>query len=133
MSQEELVLSESLQNQSCNVLMFFDALCEDEDVVEVYANHAFHDEVLANVVHHRLEGRGRTRESKKHHQGFIEAAISMKDCLPFVTLLYSNILVPPSDVELCKEFCAVQLIHRFGDEGKNVVILDCNGVESCTR
>jgi hypothetical protein len=94
MSQEELVLLESLQNQSCNSPMFFDALCEDEDVVEVHANHAFHDEVLENVVHHRLEGRGRISESKKHHQGFVEAVISTKRRLPLVTLLHSNILVP---------------------------------------
>ena len=31
--------------------MLLDALREDEDVVEVYANHAFHDEVLEDVVH----------------------------------------------------------------------------------
>jgi hypothetical protein len=80
--------------------MFFNALCEDEDVVEVYANHAFHDEVLVNVVHHRLEGGERDSESEKHHQWLVEAAISMKRCLPFITLFHSNILVPLSYAKL---------------------------------
>jgi hypothetical protein len=109
--------------------MFFDALREDEDVVEVYANHAFHDEVLENVVHHRLEGGGRVGESEKHHQWLVEAAISTKRCLPLVTLFHSNILVPPSYVELREEFRAAKLIHQFGDEGKRIAILDRNGVE----
>jgi hypothetical protein len=132
-SQEELVLSQLLQNQSCNAPMFFDALCEDEDVVEVYTNHAFHDEVLENVVHHCLEGGGRVSESKKHHQWLVEAAISAKYCLPLVTLFHSNILVPPSYVKFREEFRAVKLIHQFGDEGKRIAILDRNGVESCMR
>jgi hypothetical protein len=109
--QEELVLSELFQNQSCNALMHFDALREDEDVIKVYTNHAFHDEVLENVVHHHLEGGGRISESEKHHQGLIEAAISMKHCLPLVTILHPNILVPPLHIELGEEFCASKLIH----------------------
>jgi hypothetical protein len=95
----------------------------------INANHAFHDEVLENVVHHCLEGGGRVSESEKHHQGLVEAVISTKHCLPLVTLFHSNILVPPSYIELCEEFCAAKLIHQFGDEGKGIVILDHDGVE----
>jgi hypothetical protein len=109
--------------------MLFDALREDEDVVEVHTNHAFHDEVLENVVHHRLEGGGRISESKKHHQGLVEATISAKHCLPLVTLLHPNILVPPSHVELGEEFRATKLIHKFRDEGERIAILDHDGVE----
>jgi hypothetical protein len=109
--------------------MFFNALREDEDVVKVYTDHAFHDEVLENIVHHCLEGGGRVCESEKHHQGFIEAVISMKHRLPLVTLLHSNILVPPSYIKLHEEFCAVKLIHQFGDERKRILILDRDGVE----
>jgi hypothetical protein len=109
--------------------MFFDALREDEDVVEVYVNHTFHDEVLENVIHHHLEGGGRVSESEKHHQWLVEATISTTRCLPLVTLFHSNILVPPSYIELREEFRAVKLIHQFRDEGKRIVILDHDGVE----
>jgi hypothetical protein len=104
MSKEELVLSKSLQNQSHDALMLFDALREDEDVVEVHTNHAFHDEVLENVVHHHLEGGGRISESEKHHLGLVEATISAKHCLPLVTLLDPNILVPHRTSSLVKNF-----------------------------
>jgi hypothetical protein len=100
-------------------------------IIEVYANHAFHDEVLENIVHHCLEGGGRVFESEKHHQGFVEAVVSTKRRLPLVTLLHSNILVPPSHVELGEEFCTAKLIYQFRDKGKRISILDRDGVE-CT-
>jgi hypothetical protein len=45
-SQEEFVLAKSFQYQSCDVAMLCSVLCEDEDVVEIHANDAFHDEIL---------------------------------------------------------------------------------------
>jgi hypothetical protein len=50
--------------------MLLNGLYEDEDVVEVNTDDAFHNKVLEDVVHHGLEGGGRVSESEKHHQGF---------------------------------------------------------------
>jgi hypothetical protein len=73
MLEEKLVFVKSFKDESCDVMMLFHGLCEDEDVVKVDTDNSFHDEVLENVIHHGLEGGGRVSESKKHHQGFKEA------------------------------------------------------------
>jgi hypothetical protein len=77
-------------------MMLFDGFHEDEDVVKIDTDNAFHDEVLENVVHHGLEGGGGVSESKKHHQGFEEAMVHPKHCLPFVPFLHVYVVVPPS-------------------------------------
>lgn len=62
--------SESLQDLVYDPLVLLLGLEVDEDVVHVDANHTFHNKVLEDVVHHRLEGRRAVCKSKKHHQGF---------------------------------------------------------------
>ncbi|KIJ42199.1 hypothetical protein M422DRAFT_254583 [Sphaerobolus stellatus SS14] len=46
-----------LKNKFYDLTMLFDSLGEDQDVINVYTNHPFHDEISENVVHHCLEGR----------------------------------------------------------------------------
>jgi hypothetical protein len=123
------VFVESLQYQSCDPVMLFNVLSEDENVIEVYTNNPFHNEILENVVHHGLEGRGRVSESKKHHQRFIEATIGMKHHLLLITHLHPHILVPPPHIELSEELHTSKLIHQFGNEGERIVIFDCDGVQ----
>ena len=47
-----------IQDDSSDLAMFFEAVCEDEDVVEVDGDDALCDEVFEDFVHHSLEGRG---------------------------------------------------------------------------
>jgi hypothetical protein len=127
-SKEQLVFMELLQYQSCDLMMLLNVLSEDENVVEVYTNHTFHHEILENVVHH-LEGRGRVSESEKHHQQFEKAVIHTKHCFPLIACLHLHILIPPPHIELSEELHALKLIHQFRNEGEQVAILDCNGVQ----
>jgi hypothetical protein len=66
MPKKEFMLAKSLKNQSCHMVMLFDGLRQDENVVEVDTDHSFHNEILEYVVHHRLEGRGGISESEKN-------------------------------------------------------------------
>jgi hypothetical protein len=125
MLKKQLVFVKLLQYQSCDPMM----LLVKMNIVEVYTNHTFHNEILENVVHHGLEGRGRVSESEKHHQRFIEAAMGIKCCSPLITHFHLHILVPPPHIELSEELCILKLIHQFGNEGKRVAILDCNRVQ----
>jgi hypothetical protein len=117
------------QHQSCDLVMLFNVLGEDENVVKVYTNDPFHNEILENVIHHGLEGRGRVSESEKHHQRFIEVAIGMKCHLPLIACLHPHILVPPPHIKLSEELHTSKLIHQFGKEGERIAILDHDGVQ----
>jgi hypothetical protein len=108
--EEKLVFAKSFEDKSCDVMMLFNGFCENEDVVEVDTDDVFHDEVLENVVHHGLEGGEGVNESEKHHQGFKEAMVHLKCCLPFVAFLHAYIVVLPSYVKLCEVLCTLKLV-----------------------
>ena len=61
MLEVEFVFTEALHDQATDVAMFFQCVCEDENVVEVNTHNAFQDQVMEDVVHHRLEGRRAVR------------------------------------------------------------------------
>jgi hypothetical protein len=52
---EKLVFMKSCKDKSCDVMMLVDGFHEDEDVIEVDTDDAFHNKILEDVVHHRLE------------------------------------------------------------------------------
>jgi hypothetical protein len=92
--------------------VLFDRFCEYEDIVEVDTNHALHNEILKDVIHHGLKGRGGVRESEKDHQGLEEASVHTKHCLPLIALLHVHTVIPPSYIE----FCGVLRISELVDE-----------------
>ena len=55
-SEMEMVFAHAIQDDSSNSAMFFKAMCEDEDVIEVNRDDTLCDEVFEDFVHHRLEG-----------------------------------------------------------------------------
>ncbi|KAF9799478.1 hypothetical protein IEO21_10561 [Rhodonia placenta] len=73
------------------------------------------DEIMEAVVHHRLKGGGGICEAEEHHQGFIQSLISHEGSLPFVTGFDLDIIIFPSDVELCKECGTTKLIYHFSN------------------
>jgi hypothetical protein len=93
----------------------------DENVVHVDCNVAFVNEVMEEVVHHRLEGGGGIREAKKHDHRFKEATIGFERGFPLVTVMHADVVIPPTDIQLRKERrpAAVhsrESIHKFPDE-----------------
>ncbi|KAF9799982.1 hypothetical protein IEO21_10467 [Rhodonia placenta] len=87
------------------------------------------DEIMEDVIHHGLEGRGGVGEAEEHHQGFVQSPVSHKGRLPFVTSFDANVVVSPSDIELRKERSATELIHHLGDQRQGVAIFDCDRVQ----
>jgi len=75
-----------------------------------------------------LEGGGTVGHSKEHYEGFEEAAIGMEGCLPFVSGLDSYVIETPSDVKLGEVLGSAELGDEFGDEGKEVPVLDGYGI-----
>ncbi|KAF9799808.1 hypothetical protein IEO21_10504 [Rhodonia placenta] len=86
-------------------------------------------EIMEDIVHHRLEGRGGIGEAKEHHQGFVQSPVSHEGRLPFVTGFDPDIVISPSDIELCKECSTAELIHHLGNQRQGVVIFDRDRVQ----
>jgi hypothetical protein len=93
-SQVELVFMQALHDYLADVVMFFQGVSEDEDIVQVDNNHPLQDEVVEDLVHHCLEGCGAVCQTEIHHEGFEQAVVCMESCLPFVTLLDADVVYP---------------------------------------
>src|SRR5882762_8703340 len=123
-SKIEFVLSESFQYQMCDSVMLFHCLCKDENVIQVDTDHTLSDEILENVIHHGLEGGWAVSETKEHHQRFRESSVGAECSLPFITFFDTDIVVPPSDIQLGEVSCALEMIDKVGNERKWIGILD---------
>ena len=100
----------------------------DQDVINVYANDSFHDEVLENVIHHHLEHSWTVGKAKEHHQRLEQPSVHPKCYLPLVPILNSDVVVAPPNIQLHEVLCSPELIYQFGNEGKWVPIFDGHGV-----
>ena len=80
---------------------------EDKEVIYVDDEPPFSDEVPEQIVDELLDhGRG-IHESKEHDHGFKESSVSDESRFPLMTVFNANVVVPPSYVELCKEFSSL--------------------------
>ena len=120
----QIVRLHTPQNLMDDLSMFDDVATEDEDVVEVHGDLAFHDEVLEDVVHKRREGARRVGQPKEHHSRFVEPSIGNKGSLVLASFLDTNIVVAPSNIKLGVVLCALQAINELRDQWERILILD---------
>jgi len=109
----ELMFLQQLQNAAGDLLVLFKGLCEDEDVVQIDHDHTFRDEVLEDVVHHRLEGGGTVREAKEHDKGLVQAVVGPEGGLPLVSFLYPDIVKAPPDVQFHEVLGSTELCNQL--------------------
>ena len=73
-------------------------------------------------IHHRLEGCWGVSKAEEHDSGFVEASPGLEGGFMLVSLLYSDIIVPPSDVQLCIDVGSPQVANQRGNEGERVLV-----------
>src|SRR6266702_4645480 len=105
----------------------------DADVVHVDANGGtegfmLEDDVAIYKVHHGLEGRWRVGKSEIHDCGFEEAVSGFKCRFRLVPFTDAYVVIPPSDIELCVDVCVAEIVDKICDEGKRVLIANCEGI-----
>jgi hypothetical protein len=83
-------------------MMLTKGFWEDEDVVDVHYDLSIVNLDSENFVHHGLESSGWIRKAKEHDSGFVETAIGSKGGLPFISFLYTDIVVTPTNVKFGK-------------------------------
>ena len=106
----------------------------DQDVVHVNGDIAFADEVTEQVIHYRLKGRGGIREAKEHDHGFKEATVHLECGLPLIFIVNSDIVIPPMDIQLCKECRSATVhshksIHKLSDKQERGGVSDSEGIQ----
>ena len=118
-----------LQDTPCYTSMFGEGLQVDQDVVKVYTYQALHDEVSENVIHHGLEGGQTVGKAKKHHQRLEQPSVGSEGSLPLVTLLDSDIIVPPANIQLGEILRPSELVYELRDERDWISVLDSHRIQ----
>jgi hypothetical protein len=85
----------------------------DEYVVHVDRYPSFSELCCKYSVHHGLEGGRRVGKAKEHDLGFEETLVGYECCFPFISFLDSDVVIPPSYVELGKEGGSLNVIDQF--------------------
>ena len=62
-------------------------------------------------------GRG-VYESKEYDCGFEETLMGNEGSFPLVSVFDSDIVVPPSDIELGENLGSLEIVHKIRDEGR---------------
>src|SRR5882762_7846780 len=105
MSEEEFVLSESFQHESCHLIMFLHCLRKNEYVIQIDADYTFRDQVLEYLIHHVLKGGRTIGETEEHNQGFEKSSVCAEGGLPLITFVDADIVVPPLDIKFGEVLC----------------------------
>ena len=91
---------------------------ENKEVVHVNDKPSFGNHVTKRVVHEPLEHGGGVGKSEEHYRWFEEALMCDESGLPLVTVFDADVVVPPADVKLSKQFGIFEFVNEVGDEGK---------------
>ena len=85
--------------------------CSDQDVVHVDEDRAgvFQFEWTQFSVHDSLESAGGVTLSEKHHQWFKESKGHFEGCLPLITFLDVDVVIPSTNIELGEQYTSFQV------------------------
>src|SRR6202040_920878 len=87
------------------------------------------DQRFENVVHKILKCCRRIRESKEHNCWFEKSVVRAKSGFPFISFLYTNIVVSPSDIHFRENFSWSKFIDEFTNQREWIVIFDCGVIK----
>ena len=97
---------------------------EDQEVIHIDEEPSFGYHVAERVVHESLERGGGIGHPEEHYERLEESSVCGEGAFPLVSVLNSDIVVPPPDVEFSEEFSSLELINEVGDEGEGIGIAD---------
>ena len=101
----------------------------DTDVVHVNFQPLFSYHVSEDVVHEGLECRWCVAESKEHYCWFKKSQGCDEGSFPLVFFMNVDVVIAPSDVELCEEGGVLHVVDEFRDKWQRVRILDGVGIK----
>ncbi len=96
--------------------MFFDGSGKDEDIVYIYDNSFFSDEVGKKVIYHVLEGSGCIGESEEHNIWLKKLFVGNKHYLPLVSVFDTYVIIATLKVKLHEDNGVYEFVNKFRDE-----------------
>ena len=124
MLEKQLMLAEASEHQASDTPVLLKGLGEDEDIVKVDDHNPLHDEIMKDVIHHRLKGGRAVGEAKEHNERLKKTPVGPKGCLPLVPFLDPDVVIPPTNIKLGEVPGPSQTVDDVGDEGKGIAVLD---------
>jgi hypothetical protein len=109
--------------------VLLDGLRKYQDVIQVYYHNTFRNKVTEYIIHHGLEGGRTDREAEEHDQWLEESSISTESGFPFVSLLHTDIVKAPTDIQLGKVLSTTELLYQLGDQWKWILVFDRDCIE----
>ena len=83
----------------------------DEKVIHVDDESSFSNHVLEGIIHEPLECVRGVAETKEHNCRFEESLVSDESHFPLVTILDTNVVIPPSNIKLGEVASIFQLVY----------------------
>src|SRR5712671_2024767 len=124
--EEEVVFLEAGEDVMGKGVKEWQGGVEEENIIKVDNKMAFINKVGEDGVHKGLESRGCVTKTKGHDEWLKEAERALEGCFPFITFVDTDVIVTPTDVELCEVTRSFELIDEFGNKRKGSGILDGN-------
>ena len=90
----------------------------NKEVVHINDKPSFGDHVVERVVHESLEHCRGVGKPEEHYCRFEEAFVCDEGGLPLVAILDADVVVPPADIKLSKQFGVLEFVDEVQDEGE---------------
>ena len=101
----------------------------DTDVVHINFQPLFSYYVGKDVVHKGLECRQCIAKPKEHHYWFKKSQGDDEGSFPLVFFTNADVVIAPSDVELCEEGGVLHVVDEFRDKWQGIRIPDGVGIK----
>ena len=80
------------------LIVFFQHLGKDENVIQVYNHDSFYYEIPKDIIYHNLECDRTVYYAEKHYKRFKKTMVSIKDSLSLINRLDVDIVESPAYV-----------------------------------
>jgi hypothetical protein len=117
------VLLQSVQNKLNVIQVFLPILFEDEDDIQIH-HHKGIGERPQYSVHHHHESCWGICQAKGHNQPFKKTLFGFEGSLPYIVLLYWELVVFGLQINLNEVFVPLELVKEIVNSGNLVLIPD---------
>ena len=97
----------------------------DKEVIHVDNKPSFCDHIMKGVIHESLKGGRGIGKAKEHYAWFKESLMGDESSFPLVSILDTDVVISPTDVEFGENLCPLKFINEVGDEWEGICIADC--------
>jgi hypothetical protein len=119
------VLSQSVQNLLNVLQVFLPNIVEDEDVIQIHY-HKIIGERIQYIIHNPHESWWGICQVKGHEKPFKNTFFGLEGSLPYIGLLYWNLVVSELQINLTEVFVPLYLFKEIINLGNWVLVPDCH-------